>query len=165
MDGNPYARMVAVIRGESSEQTPTSESKPAGLGANPCKMRLGKVTQRVPLKISVAGIVQPTEVLYINERLVKGAKWKVQITSPDSDYKGLTGELSGPVTCPGEGCSPQLGQVTDGNLHSTDTTIGKPTAMATTEQLEIDLDVDDRVLLLTEDDQTFYIIMKVVKAV
>ena len=164
MDGNPYARMVAVIRGESSEQTPTSESKPAGLGANPCKMRLGKVTQRVPLKISVAGIEQPTEVLYINERLVKGAKWKMQITSPDSDYKGLTGELSGPVDCSGEG-SPQLGTVTDGQLHSTDTAIGKPDAMATTEQLEIDLEVNDQVLLLTEDDQTFYIIMKVVKAV
>lgn len=167
MEGNPYARMVAVIRGESSEQTTTGETQPAGLGANPCKMRLGKVTQRVPLKITVAGIEQPTEVLYINERLVKGAKWKVKITSPDSDYKGLTGNLVGPVACPGEGCSPQLGPVTDGQLHSTDTTIGKddPAKMATTEQMEIDLEVNDQVLLLTEDDQTFYIIMKVVAAV
>lgn len=33
------------------------------------------------------------------------------------------------------------------------------------EQLEIDLEVGDEVLLLTEDDQVFYIIMKVVDAV
>lgn len=167
MDRDPYTRMVAVIRGETSEKSTTGETQPAGLGANPCKMRLGKVTQRVPLKITVAGIEQPTEVLKINERLTRNAKWKVQITSPDSDYKGLTGQLSGPVKCSHEGCSPGLDKVTAGELHSTDTTIGKDTeaSRATVEQLEIDLEVGDQVLLLTEDDQIFYILMKVVDAV
>lgn len=167
MDRDPYTRMVAVIRGETSERSATGETQPAGLGANPCKMRLGKVTQRVPLKISVAGVEQPAEALKINERLTKGAKWKVRITSPDSDYRNLTGQLSGPVSCSGEGCNPQLGAITSGQLHSTDTTIGRDTetGRATVEQLEIDLDVEDRVLLLTEDDQVFYIIMKVVDAV
>lgn len=167
MDRDPYTRLVSVMRAESSEQTTTGETASAGLGANPCKMRLGKVTQRAPLKISVAGTEQPTEVLRINERLTRSAKWKVQISSPDSNYNRLTGQLSGPVSCGGEGCNPQLGSVTDGTLRSTDTVIGKDTAagMATVEQLEIDLEVGDQVLLLTEDDQMFYIMMKVVDAV
>jgi hypothetical protein len=165
MDGNPYARMVAVIRGETSEKTPTGETDHAGLGASPCKMRLGKVIQQVPLKLKVAGIEQPTEVLKINERLVKGAKWKVKITSEDSDYKALTGNLEGPVTCGGEGCAARLGAVTGGQLHSDDTRIGSEEKKAVTEQLEIDLEVGDQVLLLTEDDQIFYILMKVVDAV
>lgn len=167
MDGNPYARMLAVIRGETGEQTPTGETESAGLGANPCKMRLGIVTQRAPLKLKVASIEQPTRALRINERLVKGARWKVKITSPDSDYRQLTGQLQGPAVCPGGCGSPQLDAVTGGQLHSTDTTIGKDAedGMATTEQLEIDLEAGDEVLLLTEDDQIFYIVCRMVKAV
>ena len=166
MDGNPYARMVAVIRGQSGEQTDTGETQTAGLGANPCKMRPGVVTRRKPLQVSVMGVEQPAQALKINERLTDGAKWKVRITSPDSDYRGLTGQLQGDVTCPGGHGAPKLSSVTDGQLHSTDTTIGKdsPGAEAETEQLEIDLDVGDQVLLLTEDDQIFYIVMKVVAA-
>lgn len=159
--GDQYAKIISIIRGESGEQTPTSETNHAGLGAVPCKMRLGKVTQRVPLKIKVAGIEQPTEALRINERLTKGAKWKAKIKSPNSDYKSLTGKLSGPVVCSGDGCAPQLGTVTGGQLHSTDTLIDE----AEHEQMEIDLEVGDEVLLLTEDDQVFYIIMRMVKAV
>lgn len=164
MGGDPFARILAVVRRESGEQTIMGESKPAGLGANPCKMRLGIVTQKKPLEISVAGIRQPTEVLKINERLTDGAKWKVQIRSPDSDYNSLTGSLAGPVSC---SAGTVTHTVTSGKLHSEETVIGKdtPAGMATTEQLEIDLEVDDRVLLLTEDDQIFYIIMKVVDAV
>lgn len=161
MDGNPYARIIDVVRGETQEDASARESIQGGVGAAPIKARLGIVTQRVPLKIKVAGIEQPTSVLRINERLVKGAKWKVKITSPTSDYRGLTGQLSGPVSCPGGHGSPQLDAVTGGQLHSTDTTIDQ----AVTEQLEIDLEAGDQVLVLTEDDQIFYIVMKVVKAV
>jgi hypothetical protein len=160
MDGNPYARMVALIRGESGEQTPTGETAQAGLGASPCKMRLGRVTRRAPLRISVAGIEQPAQALRINERLTKGARWQVKLTGGASDFDGLTGSLSGPVTCGGEGCSPELDAVTGGALHGTQTTVDE----ATVEQLEIDLEVGDQVLLLTEDDQIFYILMKVVVA-
>lgn len=164
MSGDAYSRIVAVMRGESAEQTRTGETDYAGLGAAPVKMRLGVVTQQMPLKIKVAGIEQPTEALRINERLTKGAKWKVQIKSTDSDYRGLSGALSGPVNCSGEGCAPQLGQVTGGQLHSTDTTIGTEENKAETEQLELDLEEGDQVLLLTEDDQIFFILMKVVDA-
>lgn len=159
--GDPYARMLEVLRGESSEASKTGETIHAGLGARPAKMRLGEVTQQVPLRIKVMGIEQPTEVLRINERLVKGATWKAKVTSPNSDYNGLTGTLSGPVNCSGGHGSPKLGEVTGGNIHSTDTTIDE----AVMEQLEIDLEVGDQVLLLTEDDQVFFIMMKVVRAV
>ena len=161
MDGNCYSRLVSVMRGEAGEASGSGETAQAGLGAAPCRMRLGIVSQRVPLKIKVAGIEQPTEVLRINERLVKGGKWKVHIKSPDSTYSGLTGQLSGPVACSGGYGSPRLSSVTGGTLHSTGTELKE----AVLEQLEIDLEVGDQVLLLTEDDQVFYILMKVVRAV
>lgn len=165
MDGNPYARMLSVIRSESTDEAEHRGGTQGGLGVLPCRMRLGKVTQRSPLKVSVAGLEQPTEALRINERLTADAEWKVTITSPDSDYNALSGTLSGPVSCGGDGCAPQLGTVTGGQLHSENTRIGSKTDPAVTKQIEIDLDVGDLVLLLTEDDQLFFIVMKVVNAV
>ena len=156
MDGNPYSKMLSLIRAESSEMAEAGESMAAGIGAGAAKMRLGQVTQHVPLRIRVAGIEQPTDVLRINERLVKGAKWKSKITSTNSSYNALTGALSGSVTCGGA-----LSDVTGGQLHSADAAIDE----AVVEQLEIDLEVGDEVLLLTTDDQIFFILMKVVKAV
>lgn len=159
MDGDPYARFVALGRSVSADAMPAGDSQQAGTGAAPARMRLGEVVSRVPLKVKVAGLNQPTEVLKINERLVKGAKWKTKTTSPDSDYNILTGPIEGPVIhAPGQG---QLVRLDDGYVHSEDTTIDE----ATVEQLEIDLEMGDEVLLLTEDDQAFYIIMKVVDAV
>ena len=125
------------------------------------KMRLGRVTSRVPLKVVVAGIEQPTETLKINERLVKGAIWKTKTTSPNSDYNRITGPIEGPVTTPHGRSTGALEKFTDGEVHSADTTIDE----GTVEQLELDLEVGDQVLLLTEDDQVFYILMKVVNAV
>lgn len=164
MDANPYARILSVIRGEAGAQEGMAESREAGLGAAPCRMRLGIVTQRKPLEVTVAGIPQPAEALRINERLTDGAQWKMQLRSPDSDYRALSGSLSGPVSCP-QGTVSHT--VEAGRLHSTDTVIGKdsPAGMATAEQLELDLEEGDRVLLLTEDDQRFYLLMKVVDAV
>lgn len=161
MDGNAYSRILQTVRGETKRPAATQEDLQSGLGAADMKVRLGIVTQRAPLKISVAGIEQPTEVLRINERLTEGAKRKVKITSHKSDYKSLSGTLSGPITCPGGHGAPQLGTVDGGELSSKDTTIDE----ATEEQLEIDLEVGDQVLVLTEDDQVFYIMCKVVKAV
>lgn len=46
-------------------------------------------------------------------------------------------------------------------MHSPDTVIDE----AQVEQLEIDLEAGDEVLLLTQDDQVFYVMMKVVDAV
>lgn len=158
-DGDPYARFLAISQAQASDAGPTGDSQQAGLGAAPARMRLGTVLTAAPLTVRVAGIPQPTKALRINERLAKGAKWKTKTTSPNSDYNGLIGPISGPVSTPhGTG---ELIEFTAGEVHSTDTTIDE----AVVEQLEIDLKAGDEVLLLTEDDQVFYIVMKVVKAV
>lgn len=161
MEGDPYARWVELTRGQSSDAGPAGDSAQAGLGAAPARLRLGRVVSAVPLTVRVAGIVQPTQALRINERLVKGAKWNTKTTSPDSQYNGLTGPIYGPVTTPHGMSTGALEQLTDGQVHSPDTTIGQ----ATVEQLSLDLEEGDEVLLLTEDDQVFYIVMKVVDAV
>ena len=142
MDGDPYAGLIALMRGQGEDANPAGDSRQAGMGATPARLRLGTVVSTAPLKVRTAGLVQPPSALRINERLVKGAKWKTKTTSPDSDYRGLSGAVTGQV-------------------HSTDTVIDK----ATVEQLELDLEVGDEVLLLTQDDQVFYIIMKVARAV
>ena len=158
-DGNPYARALMLIRAQGEDAAPAGDSVQAGLGAVPARMRLGEVITASPLTVRVAGLIQPPRALRINERLTKGAKWKTKTTSPNSDYNGLSGPISGPVDTPhGTGA---LISLTSGEVHSTDTTIDE----AVVEQLEIDLEPGDEVLLLTEDDQVFYIVMKVVKAV
>lgn len=154
-----YTRMLAAMRPVSNSDT-VAEGPRSGLGAADLKARLAIVTSRVPLRVSIAGVEQPTSILRIDERLTKGAKRKVKITSPTADYKALSGSLEGPVACEGTG-SPRLSTVEGGALHSADTVIDK----AEEELLEIDLDVGDQVIVLTEDDQTFYIICKVVDAV
>lgn len=159
MDGNPYAGLLALIREQAADTNPAGDSAQAGLGAAPARMRLGEVVSTAPLKVKVAGITQPTNVLKINERLVKGAKWKTKTTSPNSDIKDFTGPIYGPVQ--GVHGIGALIEFTGGNVHIPDTVIDE----ATVEQLELDLDVGDEVLLLTEDDQMYYIIMKVVSAV
>lgn len=141
-DGDPYARFLAIGQEQASDAGRAGDSQQAGLGAAPARMRLGEVITAAPLTVRVAGILQPTKALRINERLTKGAKWKTKTTSPNSDYRKLSGAVTGQV-------------------HSADTVIDE----AKVEQLEIDLEPGDEVLLLTEDDQVFFIVMKVVKAV
>ena len=139
MDGNPYATLAALARGIDPETGENYASSQAGLGSIQARMRLGRVVNVLPLTVKVAGENQPPSALRVNERLVKGARWKTKTTSPNSDYRGLSGVVTGQV-------------------HSADTVIDE----AVVEQLELDLEA---VLLLTEDDQIFYIIMKVVDAV
>ena len=154
MDGDPFASMVALMRAQGGE-----DSAQAGLGAAPARMRLGRVVSAAPLSVSVAGLVQPAGALRVNERLVKGARWRARITSPSGGFKGLSGPISGPVSTPhGQG---SLSQLTGGEVHSTDAVLDE----AQVEQLELDLAAGDEVLLLTQDDQIFYIIMKVARAV
>ena len=82
-DGNPYARMAALIRG--------------GDGAQRVRMYLGTVAKKMPLEVNLGGVRLPAETLRQNASL--------------------------------------------------------------------NLDVGDTVLLITEDDQVCYILMKVVNAV
>lgn len=161
MDGNPYAGIVALMRAQGADTAPSGESARAGLGAAPARMRLGTVICTAPLTVRVAGIGQPAAALRINERLTKGAWWRLKLTSPDSRYNELTGPIQGPVTTPHGAGTGALEALTGGNVHSGDTTVDRARA----EQLELDLEEGDEVLLLTEDDQIFYILMKVVDAV
>ncbi|MCI8915513.1 MAG: hypothetical protein HFF26_02435 [Oscillospiraceae bacterium] len=161
MEGNPYAGILALIRAQEADAAPSGESARAGLGAAPARMRLGTVVCAMPLTVKVAGITQPAGALRVNERLTKGAWWRLKLTSPDSRYNELTGPIQGPVTTPHGAGTGALEALTDGRVHSGDTTIDQARA----EQLELDLEAGDEVLLLTEDDQVFYILMKVVKAV
>lgn len=117
MDGNPYSRMIAVIRDEGGGD---ASSTP---GAGPCRMMLGTVTQQTPLKVAVAGITQPSSALRIDARLTRGAKWTASIRGGDIDTDRAELELSESV-----------------------------------------LNTGDRVLLLTSDEQVFYVLSKVVGA-
>ena len=137
MECDPYAGLMALMRGQGMDANPAGDSAQAGTGAAPARMRLGRVVSAAPLTVRVAGIVQPTKALRINERLVKGARWKTKTTSPNSDYSGLTGPIEGPVSTPhGTGA---LIALTDGRVHSPDTVIDE----AQVEQLEIDLETGD----------------------
>lgn len=161
-DGNPYARMVSLVRNEAGETG----------GVGPVKMLLGTVANREPLEIIVAGTRQPAEALRVNERLTKGARWKAKITAPvdvlndqarrpSGTFADVHGPVSGVLACPGEGCAPELTGITGGTLYSNDILIDQTEQ----EQLELDLEKGDTLLLLTEDDQVFYVVMKVVSAV
>lgn len=98
MDGNPYSRMIELIRKEASapDVRPDGPSQ-AALGAAAARLRLGTVSRTGPLQVTVAGVPMPASVLRV---------------------------------------SPQL-----------------------------ELTAGDSVLMLTENDQIFYIVMKVVSAV
>lgn len=158
MDGNPYAALAALAR-SGAEDGEGGASAQAGLGAVSVRSRLGRVETAAPLTVRVAGIVLPPGALRINERLVKGARWRMKLTGPSGDFSGLTGPVSGPVSTPaGTG---SLISLTDGTVHSTGVVLDEAEA----EQLELDLAEGDEVLLLTQDDQIFYIVMKVVDAV
>ena len=159
VDGNPYAALAALTWGQGREDGEGGASAQAGLGAVSVRLRLGRVVTAAPLTVQVAGTVQPPSALKLNERLVRGARWRVRLTSPSGDFSGLNGPVSGPVTTPhGAG---SLMELTGGTLHSTGVAMDEAEA----EQLELDLAAGDEVLLLTQDDQVFYIVMKAVNAV
>ena len=103
-----------MVQEQSADTGLAGDSAQAGLGAAPARMRLGRGVSAAPLPVRVAGTVQPTKALRINERLVKGARWKTKTTSPNSDYNGLTGPIEGPGSTPhGTGA---LVELTDGRV-------------------------------------------------
>lgn len=76
MHGDPYVSLLSLMREQGADSSAAGESAQAGLGAAPCRMRLGRVVSTVPLVVSVSGLKQPTRAVKINERLTKGAKRK-----------------------------------------------------------------------------------------
>lgn len=124
------------------------------------RLRLGEVLSPLPLKIDVAGTVQEAERIRICRSLTAGSACRASLKGT-----GLTtGEVSGPVTgavsCGGHG-SPRLTAVTGGTLSAETARVDDLTLT----RLELGLEAGDTVLLLTDDDQIFYLIDKVVQAI
>lgn len=131
MSANPYADFVGLGRQMGQEKALDMTETSADVEGATVRLRVGVVDTVDPLCVKVAGLKQKAKVLKINERLTRGAKWRVKIESKTPDFKSSTSET-----------------VADAKI----------------EPLELDLESGDKVLLLTCDDQTFYIVMKVVDA-
>lgn len=140
MGSDAYAELIALIRGQ--------DNAAAGmLGSAPVRMRRGRVVSTEPMCVEVAGLRQPANALWINAALVKGTAWKVKLTSPEGTFRTLIGEGG-------------LAALPSGTLKSADATLDR----ADVQLLEPALAPGDHVLLLTEDDQIYYMIAKVVQA-
>ncbi len=91
MEENPFARFLAMVQEQSADTGPAGDSAQAGLGAAPARMRLGRVVSAAPLTVRVAGIVQPTKALRINERLGKGGGGENQNHQPQQRLQRFDG--------------------------------------------------------------------------
>ena len=112
-----------------------------GAQAGRLRLRLGTVRAVSPLSVEVAGTEQEAERFYICRRLVRGHTEKIQLTG-------------------GAG-----GFTANGSSHSVSIDSGTVQITRLTATLEEPvLQAGDLVLLLTDDDQTFYLIDKVVQA-
>lgn len=117
MDQDPYARFVSLGRRISADPPLDLRETSANTEGAAARLREGIVVTTAPLCVKVAGLKFPAKALKLNERLAKGARWKLK--------------------------HPEEVEV---------------------EQTELDLEAGDRVLLLSCDDQMFYVVMKVVDA-
>lgn len=131
MSANSYADFVALGRQMGQEKALDMTETSADVEGAAVRLRVGVVETVVPLCVKVAGLKQKAKALKVNERLTRGAKWRVKIESKTPDFRSSTSNT-----------------VADAEI----------------EPLELDLEAGDQVLLLTCDDQTFYIVMKVVAA-
>lgn len=114
--------------------------RPKGL-AKPIRLLRGTVLSADPLKVDVAGTVQEAERFYISHRLLNGHEETVSL-------KGGAGGFDA-----------------NGGTHKVSLVADTLTVEGTVmRQAEPVLKPQDEVLLLTEDDQYFYLIDKVVKA-
>ncbi|MDR3728902.1 MAG: DUF2577 family protein [Oscillospiraceae bacterium] len=112
-----------------------------GAQAGRLRLRLGTVRAVSPLSVEVAGTEQEAERFYICHRLARGHTEKIQLTGGTGSFSA-NGGTHGVSIDPG---TVQINQLT--------ATLEEPVLQA-----------GDLVLLLTDDDQTFYLIDKVVQA-
>lgn len=136
MKEDPFSGLYNLMRTAGQEDAPTGAAQ----------LRHGKVLTVSPLTIDVAGTVQEAERFYISHRLVSGHAEKLTVSG-----SGVSGALEISASCP-------LGS------HSSMTISGGTVALnAVATQDGPVLKAGDEVLLLTADDQTFYILDKVVR--
>jgi len=138
MNEDPYSGLVSLIQEAGQPKGPVG----------PAHLRLGKVLSVDPLKVDVAGTTQEAERIYISHRLVQEHQELLRLACTD-----VTADLSIFAAC-GMGAHSHM------DIYSG--TWDTPHCVAT--QAEPVLKPEDEVLLLTEDDQIFFLIDKVVKA-
>lgn len=139
MEGNAYSELADMINEAGRPKGPVG----------PAHLRLGTVISADPLAVDVAGTTQEAERFYISHRLVKEHQELLRL-----DCTSVTERFTLSVPCPISAHSGDPGSST-GMLYT-------PHCVAT--QAEPVLKAGDEVLLLTEDDQIFFVIDKVVKA-
>ncbi len=110
------------------------ESRAGGL-----RLRLGTVRGADPLRVDVGGTEQEAGRFYIAERLLQGSREQVTLSGGSGGFTANGGSHS-------------VSLVAD-TLRISDTALTRAEPV---------LRPGDRVLLLTEDDQTFYLLDKVV---
>lgn len=141
MEEDVYSEIVSVMR-----EAGRSEDL-----ANPVHLMRGTVLAAAPLKVDVAGTIQEAARFYISHRLVQEHQELLRL-----DCIEVTSHFALTASCSKSAHSGSSATAGDGTLHT-------PHCVAT--QAEPVLKQGDEVLLLTEDNQTFYIIDKVVKAI
>lgn len=141
MKENPYSAMLSVMRQAAEPPGP----------AGPIHLLLGTVLSADPLRVDVAGTPQEAERFYVSMRLLKG--WKESL---DLECSEASGRFSLTASCP---CP-------DGGGHNGSAATmenGTVTARCAATLAETVLKQGDLVLLLSEDNQVFYLIDKVVR--
>ncbi len=141
MQGDAYSEIVDMIR--------VAQTAPFGMG--PVHLRRGEVLGLDPLKIDVAGTPQEAERFFISHRLLKGHRETLNLECTEVSARF---SLTASCPCPDGGHSGSSAAAEGGTL----------TAKAVAAVAEPVLKEGDIVLLLTEDDQIFYLIDKVVRA-
>jgi len=139
MQEDLYSGLVSLMR-ETGQPT-----GPVG----PAHLMLGTVLSADPLKVDVAGTTQEGKRIYISHRLVKEHRELLRL-----DCTEVTEQYSLTAACP-------AGAHIGSSAFSAGT-LATPHCLAA--QAEPVLKPGDEVLLLTEDDQIFFLIDKVVKA-
>ena len=141
MKENPYSAMLGVMR---------QVSEPAGPAAA-IHLLLGKVLSADPLRVDVAGTPQEAERFYVSLHLLKG--WKETL---DLECSEVSGRFALTASCPcpdGGGHNGSAATMADGTM----------TAKCSATLAETVLKQGELVLLLSKDNQVFYLIDKVVR--
>lgn len=136
MNEDPFSGLFNTMRDAGKSAIPSGNAR----------LLHGTVLSLTPLKIDVAGTTQEAERFYISHRLVSGHAEKVTVSG-----SAVSGDLDISASCP-------LGSHSSMTISS-----GTVQLNAVATQDGPVLKAGDEVLLLTADDQTFYILDKVVR--
>lgn len=136
MKEDPFSGLYRTMREAGQE----------GIPAGNARLLHGTVLSSTPLKIDVAGTVQEAERFFISDRLVSGHAEKLTVSG-----SAVSGALDISASC------------AYGSHSSMTISSGTVALNAVATQDGPVLKAGDEVLLLTADDQTFYILDKVVR--